>query len=76
MEWRKKGKFLVKEFKFSNFIEAIDFVKKLVPLAEKVNHHPDILIHSYNKVKIMMYTHSENKITEKDHSLAMKIDEI
>jgi len=76
MDWKVEGKYLVKEFEFANFSEAINFINKILPLAEKANHHPDILIHSYNKVKIMMYTHSLGKITEKDYSLSKKIDAI
>jgi 4a-hydroxytetrahydrobiopterin dehydratase len=71
-----KKNVLTKEFTFDNFIHALDFVNKIKPLAEEMNHHPDILIHSYKKVKIMLFTHSENKITEKDHELAEKIDSI
>jgi len=74
MNWKIKGKMLVKEFEFTNFSEAVTFVNKILPLAEKANHHPDLLIHSYKKVKIMIYTHTENKITDKDYSLAKKID--
>lgn len=76
MNWKIIDKSLVKEFEFTNYLEAIAFVNKILPLAEEANHHPDILIHSYNKVKIMMFTHTENKITEKDYSLAKKIDAI
>jgi len=73
MEWNKDKK-LEKEFTFSNFVESVDFVDKIVPLAQAADHHPDILIHSYKKVKVMLFTHSENKITEKDYDLAKKID--
>ncbi|QGY46711.1 4a-hydroxytetrahydrobiopterin dehydratase [Maribellus comscasis] len=76
MSWKEKERYLEKEFTFSNFVEAVRFVDKIVPMAEEINHHPDILIHSYKKVKIMLFTHSENKITNKDYSLAKKIDEI
>ena len=76
MNWKIEGKSLVKEFEFTNYVEVIDFVNKIVPLAEKANHHPDILIHDYKKVKIMMYTHTEDKITEKDYSLAKQIDDL
>lgn len=76
MDWKIEGKSLVKEFEFDNFSEAIKFVNKILPLAEEANHHPDLLIHSYKKVKIMMYTHIEDKITDKDYSLAKKIDSI
>lgn len=75
MEW-KKDKKLEKEFTFSDFVESVKFVDKIVPLAQAADHHPDILIHSYKKVKVMLFTHSENKITEKDYDLAKKIDGI
>ena len=74
MDWKIEGKSLIKEFEFSNFSEEIKFVNNILPLAEEANHHPDLLIHSYKKVKVMMYTHSEDKITDKDHALAKKID--
>ena len=73
MEW-KKDKKLEKEFIFSNFVESVEFVDRIVPLAQAADHHPDILIHSYKKVKVMLFTHSENKITDKDYDLAKKID--
>lgn len=57
MDWIIERKNLVNEFEFSNYTEAIKFVNKILPLAEEYNHHPDILIHSYKKVKIMMHTH-------------------
>jgi 4a-hydroxytetrahydrobiopterin dehydratase len=76
MDWKIENELLTKEFGFNNFVEAVGFVNKILPLAEEMNHHPDVLIHSYKKVKVMLYTHSEKKITEKDHSLAKKIDGI
>jgi len=39
-----------------------------------LDHHPDVLVHSYKKVKIMLKTHSEGKITDKDYELADLID--
>jgi 4a-hydroxytetrahydrobiopterin dehydratase len=50
---------LVREYGFNNFLEAVAFVQRITPLAEVMNHHPDILIHSYKKVKIMLMTHDE-----------------
>jgi len=76
MDWKVEKKYLMREFEFSNFSEAIKFINKILPLAEEANHHPDILIHNYKKVKIMLYTHSEDKISEKDYSLAKEIDKI
>lgn len=76
MGWEIEDKSLVKEFEFANFSEAVKFVNKILPLAEEANHHPDLLIHSYKKVKIILYTHDEDKVTDKDYLLAKKIDAI
>ena len=76
MPWQISNKSLTKEFEFRNFKEAVGFVNKILPLAEKANHHPDVFIHSYKKVKVMLFTHSEGKVTEKDYELAKEIDEI
>ena len=76
MTWEIEKDSLCKEFTFQNFIEASRFIQKIIPLAEEINHHPDIFLHSYKKVKIILKTHSENKITEKDYQLAQKIDNL
>ena len=76
MNWEKEDKLLVKEFEFSNFKEAVDFVNNIVPLAEKANHHPDILIHAYKKVRVSLTTHDADQVTEKDYALAKEIDKI
>lgn len=76
MNWQIENKALTKEFGFKNFTQAVGFINKIHDIAEKLGHHPNILLHSYNKVKIMLYTHSENKITDKDYLLAERIDSI
>ncbi len=76
MSWNKENNYLTKEFVLGNFKDAVNFVNQIMPLAEAADHHPDILIHSYKKVKVMLFTHSEGKITEKDHNLAEKIDAV
>ncbi len=74
MNWETENNTLVKEFKLENFEDAVSFVNQIMPLAEASDHHPDVLIHSYKKVKVMLFTHSEGKITEKDYNLAKQID--
>ncbi len=76
MDWKTENNKWVKEFEFSNFVEAVKFVNKIVPLAESADHHPDILIHSYKKVRVELVTHSEGQITEKDYDLAEKINHL
>jgi len=76
MNWNKETEKIAKEFTFENFKEALAFVNQVGDLAESMDHHPDILIHSYKKVKISLTTHSSGKVTDKDHQLASKIDAI
>jgi len=70
--WRQEGNQIVKQFKFKNFVESMGFVTKVAILAERVDHHPDILI-EYSKVTITLSTHSEGGLTEKDFNLANEI---
>lgn len=76
MSWETEDNRLVREFVFKGFTEAVKFVDEIVPIANHDDHHPDILIHSYRKVKIFLITHSEKRITAKDYSLASKIDDL
>jgi 4a-hydroxytetrahydrobiopterin dehydratase len=76
MDWKEKDNRLVKEFQFNNFKEAVEFVNKILPIAEEHEHHPDILLYEYKRVRVMIYTHDENKITDKDYKLAEAIDKI
>lgn len=64
---------LEKEFKFKNFREALAFTNKVGELAEKVGHHPDIYL-AWGKVRITIWTHKIDGLTESDFILAAKID--
>jgi 4a-hydroxytetrahydrobiopterin dehydratase len=75
-KWIKENEQLTKEFSFKNFVEAVSFVNSVAGLAEKNNHHPDILIYSYKNVRLTLSTHSEGKVTEKDYHLAEQIDKL
>ena len=66
---------VTKEFKFKNFLEAMEFVNKVAEIAEQEQHHPDISI-SYSKVGIKTWTHAINGLSENDFILAAKIDQI
>ena len=65
-----------KEFEFENFKQALEFVNQVGKLAESEGHHPDIKIHSYNKVLIDLTTHAIGGLSLNDFILAAKIDEI
>ena len=72
-EWAIQNELLVKEFVFSTFQDAINFVNAVAKIADEADHHPDIFI-SYNKVKISLTTHDVGEISEKDYSLAKAIE--
>jgi 4a-hydroxytetrahydrobiopterin dehydratase len=74
--WNFVNNQIEKEFSFENFAEALAFVNKVGLIAESLDHHPDILLHSWNKVKITVSTHSEGGVTEKDFNLANKMEEL
>ncbi len=66
---------IVKNFKFKNFGEAMAFVLRVAFEAEKLDHHPDILI-EYNRVRLLLKTHSEGGLTERDFELASRVEKI
>jgi 4a-hydroxytetrahydrobiopterin dehydratase len=72
--WMQERNQIAKLFQSKDFVEALSFVNKVGAEAEKMDHHPDIFIHSWNKVKITIATHSEGGITKKDFQLAEKIE--
>jgi 4a-hydroxytetrahydrobiopterin dehydratase len=73
--WSRKGDGITRTFAFDGFPAALAFAQKLVPIAEGMNHHPDIDIR-YNKVTIRLSTHDKGGITEKDIAQARAIDEL
>ncbi|MBE0551895.1 MAG: 4a-hydroxytetrahydrobiopterin dehydratase [Ignavibacterium sp.] len=73
--WTFENKSISKQFQFKDFIEASSFVTAIGMEAEKMNHHPDILMFEWNKVKITVSTHDAGGVTVKDFSLAQKIEE-
>lgn len=72
--WRIEDLSLKKEFVFSDFNEAMDFMNRLVPVADKLKHHPD-WSNSYNRVSISLTSHSKGGLTEKDFVLARAADQ-
>jgi 4a-hydroxytetrahydrobiopterin dehydratase len=71
--WEKYGNSLRREFKFEDFSGAVDFVNRLTPIANELNHHPDLFI-TWGLVRVSLISHSEHGITEKDFELAKRLD--
>jgi len=71
--WTLEGNAIKKQFVFSGFPEAVDFVTRFVPGAEAADHHPDITI-NYRRVTLVYSTHSEGGLTDKDFDGAKMAD--
>ncbi len=71
--WSRQGETLVRERKGENFLGSLEFVNRLAPVAEDMNHHPDLAI-SWDTVTVTITTHSEGGLTERDFTLAERID--
>jgi 4a-hydroxytetrahydrobiopterin dehydratase len=72
--WRRQDQTITRELTFADFAAAIAFVNAVAELAEAANHHPDIVIHGWNKVRLQLSTHSEGGLTQADFDLASHID--
>ena len=64
----------MRDYEFKDFVAAMAFVNRVADVAEEVNHHPDILVHDWNKVRLTLTTHSEGKPTDNDHAMAQRIE--
>ena len=71
--WSYVGKSIQKRYSLKSFMPAIALVNMIAEAAEKVQHHPAITI-NYNIVGILLSTHSEGGVTQKDFDLALEID--
>lgn len=65
-----------RDFSFKNFKAVIAFVNKIADLAEHEGHHPDLYIHDFKKLKVELWTHKINGLSENDFILAAKIEKL
>ncbi len=73
-EWRARGGAIERDLQLADFAEAVAFVNRVAEIAEARNHHPDILVHGWNRVRLTLSTHSEGGVTEADFALAGEIE--
>lgn len=72
--WRREGDEIVRDFDLPDFKAALALVNTVGDAAEAANHHPDILIHGWNKVRLSVTNHSAGGLTQADFDLAATID--
>ena len=73
--WQRDGDAIRRAFKLDDFKGSVDFVNRLTPEAEEMNHHPDLAI-SWNEVTVTISTHSEGGLTANDFELAQRIEKV
>jgi len=73
-QWQQDGHAIVREWAFEDFVHAIAFVNRVADVAEMANHHPDIRVHGWNKVRLELSTHSAGGLTQADFEMASRID--
>ncbi len=76
MSWQKQNDSLYQKFEFDNFTQALGFIQQVGDIAESMNHHP-VIHNEYTTVELTLTTHDAGKtVTDKDHAMAQKIDNL
>lgn len=75
-DWRREGDEIVRDWQLENFGQAMEFVNRVADVAEEANHHPDILIHGWNQVRLSLTNHEAGGLTEADFKMANRFDEL
>lgn len=75
-DWAMDQGRLQREFTFRDFAQALMFVNRVGDLAEAEGHHPDILLHRWKHVTLMLTTHAIGGLSENDFIVAAKIDAV
>jgi 4a-hydroxytetrahydrobiopterin dehydratase len=76
LAWEREGDEIVREWRFEDFGEAVDFINRVAEEAEEANHHPDIWLHGWNKVKLSLTNHSAGGLTATDFEMAARFDKL
>jgi 4a-hydroxytetrahydrobiopterin dehydratase len=74
LDWSLDGKEIVREWELGDFAAAIAFVNRVAETAEEADHHPDILLHGWNKVRLALSSHSAGGLTQADFDMARRFD--
>ena len=71
--WSREGDAIVRGYRCGNFLGSLELVNRIAPVAEEMNHHPDLAV-SWDTVTVAITTHSEGGLTAGDFELAQRID--
>jgi len=76
--WRlyEENRGILKEFMMKDFVSAVEFIRRIAAVAEKINHHPDLHLVSYRRLAVFLSTHEAHGLTANDFELASRIDKL
>jgi len=72
--WRREGEEIVRDIDCADFAAAVALVNRIAAEAERADHHPDILLHGYRRLRVTLSTHAAGGLTDRDFALARTID--
>lgn len=72
--WSLDGGTLARDVQTRNFAGALDLLNHIAALAEEENHHPDLCLHGWNHLRIVLSTHSVGGLSRNDFIVAAKIN--
>lgn len=72
----KAGKSISLRVVTKDFLEAVSLINRIAPIAEDLEHHPDLHLETWNHLRITTYSHDVGKLTERDERLAQRITEL
>ncbi len=74
--WELKDNTIIKEIVAINFVSAVGVINSISIFAEILDHHPNILLYSWNKLRITLTTDDMGGLTKLDFELAKKIESL
>lgn len=74
--WSSEGEAIHRDFQFKDFQAALAFLNRIADLAEEQGHHPDLLLHGWNKLRVTLSTHAIGGLSRNDFILAAHVDRL
>ncbi|MDX9789556.1 MAG: 4a-hydroxytetrahydrobiopterin dehydratase [Candidatus Kapaibacterium sp.] len=74
--WKREGNQIIRETVAANFAAAVGIINSIAIISEAMDHHPDIQLYGWNKLRITLSTHDKGGLTKLDFELAKKIDDL
>ncbi|HPD33174.1 MAG TPA: 4a-hydroxytetrahydrobiopterin dehydratase [Candidatus Kapabacteria bacterium] len=74
--WFRENNVIIRNYVAQSFVDAVGLINAIAIYAEAMDHHPDIYLYGWNKLKITLTTHNKDGLTELDFELARKIENL